>query len=310
VTRELPLLVPLLQDEATPATLAHGEQLYDQFCSVCHGQSAVGGGVIPDLRKSPYLPVDAWYAITEQGFLGFNGMANFAPVIDRTQSAAIRAYVRHRAGEDDAELAAAAPVSPAAAMHPADPAHGAVLAIQGSPGGAPPCALCHAFSGISDGSGAFPRIAAQSAYYLGKQLYAFRTSLRANAIMSPIAKRLSDADIADVSAYYAGVAAVFPPLANSTDAALLRQGERLAMSGKPALGLPACQACHGADGAGEKPTIPYLAGQYAQYLSFELTMWTSGFRRTSGDVMALIAPQLDAGEIAAVAAYYQQLAKP
>ena len=128
--------------------------------------------------------------------------------------------------------------------------------------------------------------------------------------MSPIAKRLSDADIADVSAYYAGVAAVFPPLANSTDAALLRQGARLATSGKPALGLPACEACHGADGAGQKPTIPYLAGQYAQYLSFELTMWTSGYRRTSGDVMALIAPQLDAGEIAAVAAYYQQLATP
>jgi cytochrome c553 len=218
--------------------------------------------------------------------------------------------VSHRAGEDDAELDGAEPVPPAAATHRADPAHGAVLAIQGSPGGAPACALCHAFNGVSDGSGAFPRIAAQSAYYLGKQLYAFRTGLRANAIMSPIAKRLSDADIADVSAYYAGVAPVFPPLANSTDAALLRQGARLAMSGKPALGLPACEVCHGADGAGEKPTIPYLAGQYAQYLSFELTMWTSGYRRTSGDVMALIAPQLDAGEIAAVAAYYQQLATP
>jgi alcohol dehydrogenase (cytochrome c)/quinohemoprotein ethanol dehydrogenase len=310
MTRDLPLLAPLLQEDPTASTLASGEHLYAQFCSVCHGENAVGGGVIPDLRKSPYLPVDAWYAITEQGILGFNGMANFAPVIDRAQSAAIRSYVRHRASEDDAELAVAQPVPPAAATHRADPTRGAVLAIQGNAGGAPACALCHAFNGVSDGSGAFPRIAAQSTYYLGKQLYAFRTSLRANAIMSPIAKRLSDADIADVSAYYAGVAAVFPPLANSTDAALLRQGARLATSGKPALGLPACEACHGADGAGQKPTIPYLAGQYAQYLSFELTMWASGYRRTSGDVMALIAPQLDAGEIAAVAAYYQQLATP
>ena len=54
--------------------------------------------------------------------------------------------------------------------------------------GAPACAQCHAFNGGSDGSGAFPRIAGQSAYYLGKQLRDFTSGVRANAIMSPIAK--------------------------------------------------------------------------------------------------------------------------
>jgi alcohol dehydrogenase (cytochrome c)/quinohemoprotein ethanol dehydrogenase len=303
VTRALPLLVPLLQDTGSPATLASGEQLYDQFCSVCHGQDAVGGGVIPDLRKSPYLPVDAWYEITLHGALGFNGMVSFAPVIDRAQSAAIRAYVTHRATEDDADIAAAEAARGTPATHRADAARGAVLAIRGSPGGAPACALCHAFNGVSDGSGAFPRIAGQSAYYLGRQLHAFRTKLRDNAIMSPLANRLTDDEIADVSAYYAAVAAPFPPLASSDDAALLRRGELLATLGKPALGLPGCAVCHGAYGAGEAPTIPYLGGQYAHYLAFELQMWAAGLRRTSGDAMALIASQLDAGEIAAVAAY-------
>ncbi len=310
VTPALPRLVPLLQDTASPTTLASGAQLYDQFCGVCHGQNAVGGGVIPDLRKSPYLPVDAWYEITLHGGLGFNGMASFAPVIDQAQSAAIRAYVTHRATEDDADLAVAEAALGTPAMRSADAARGAVLAIRGSPGGAPACALCHAYNGVSDGSGAFPRIAGQSAYYLGRQLHAFRTKLRDNAIMSPLANRLTDDEIADVSAYYAGVAAPFPPLANSDDPALLHRGEQLATLGKPVLGLPGCAICHGADGAGEAPTIPYLGGQYAHYLAFELQMWSAGFRRDSSDAMALIAPQLDAGEIAAVAAYYQQVSQP
>jgi cytochrome c553 len=170
--------------------------------------------------------------------------------------------------------------------------------------------LCHAFNGVSDGSGAFPRIAGQSAYYLSEQLHAFRASVRQNAIMSPIAGRLSNEEIADVSAYYAGISAPFLPLEADADAALVLRGERLANLGNPAIGLPACAACHGPEGSGEAPTIPYLAGQYAHYVGFELQMWTQGFRRNSSDAMALIAPKLDAGDIAAVAAYYERLAKP
>jgi cytochrome c553 len=35
-------------------------------------------------------------------------------------------------------------------------------------------------------------------------------------------------------------------------------------------------------------------------------MWTLGFRRTSLDAMAMIAPQLDTDDIAALAAYYER----
>jgi len=310
---ELPALVPLLQDTASAATLAAGEKGYDQFCSVCHGQSAVGGGVIPDLRKSPYLPVEAWYGITLQGSLSFNGMANFSAVLNRDQSTAIRAYVIHRATEDAANPTAnqvATPPEVTPSVRLPDAARGAVIAARGNADGAPGCALCHAFNGASDGSGAFPRIAGQSAYYLGKQLYAFRSSVRQNAIMSPIAGHLSPEDIADVNAYYAAVSAPFLPLQPIEDQALVLRGERLASLGKPAIGMPGCGVCHGIDGAGQTPTIPYLRGQYAHYLAFELQMWTSGFRRNSTDAMALIAPQLDADDIAAVAAYYERLAPP
>jgi cytochrome c553 len=125
--------------------------------------------------------------------------------------------------------------------------------------------------------------------------------------MSSIAKALSEDDISDVTAYYAGVKAPFLPLATTTNATLLGQGEQLAKTGSEAKGVPPCSNCHGADGAGQPPTIPYLSGQYGHYIAFELYMWQHGFRKTSPDAMALFAKQLDDQDIAAVAAYYQQL---
>ena len=48
-----------------------------------------------------------------------------------------------------------------------DAKHGAVIVAQGTTAGAPPCAppcaQCHAFNGVSDASGAFPRLSGQSA---------------------------------------------------------------------------------------------------------------------------------------------------
>jgi cytochrome c553 len=187
-----------------------------------------------------------------------------------------------------------------------DPNHGAVIAAQGTAAGTPACAQCHAFNGGSDGSGAFPRIAGQSAYYLEKQLRDFTSGVRANAIMSPIAKALSPDDIADVTAYYAGVNAPFLPLAKA-EPALIQRGEQLAKVGSAAKDLPGCNNCHGPGGTGEPPTIPYLAGQYARYIAFELQMWQRGYRKNSPEVMFMIATKLDDQDIAALAAYYQQV---
>jgi cytochrome c553 len=111
-----------------------------------------------------------------------------------------------------------------------DAKHGAVIAAQGTPSGAPACAQCHALNGVSDGSGAFPRIAGQSAYYLAKQLRDFTSGVRVNANMTPVAGALSADDIADVAAYYAGIDAPFLPL-RRPDSALVKQGEELAKVG-------------------------------------------------------------------------------
>jgi cytochrome c553 len=190
--------------------------------------------------------------------------------------------------------------------HAPDVRHGAVIAAQGTAAGAPACAQCHAFNGVSDGSGAFPRIAGQSDHYLTRQLADFASGARANAVMSPIAKALTADDIADVAVFYTKQDPPFLPLPKA-DAALVKAGEQLAKVGNAARGIQACDNCHGPEGAGEPPAIPYLAGQYAPYIALELRMWQRGFRKTSPNLMAVVAKDLNDQEIAAVAAYYQQV---
>jgi len=187
--------------------------------------------------------------------------------------------------------------------------HGAVIAAQGTAAGAPACAQCHAYNGVSDASGAFPRIAGQSRSYLAEQLRDFASGVRNNAFMTPIAKALSAQDMADVAAYYASTDAPTLPL-KPPEAALVKAGETLATVGNAQRQIQSCNNCHGPGGAGQRPAIPYLEGQYANYTTFTLREWQRGYRKNSPDQMAVQAKKLNDQEIAAVSAYYQQVASP
>ena len=202
-------------------------------------------------------------------------------------------------------LYSASPSSAQDTKRPADAKRGAVIAAQGNTK-APACALCHGFDGASDGSGAFPRIAGQWADYLSEQLRAYGSGVRANAIMAPIARALSPEDIADVAGYYASLETPFPPLADSNPD-LVERGKQLAERGNSAKGIPGCDDCHGPEGAGRPPILPYLAGQYASNIALQLRMWKRGFRTDNAATMVLFANELDDQDIAAVAAYYQQV---
>ncbi len=206
--------------------------------------------------------------------------------------------------------ASAARAQPESAIRQPDPGRGAGIAVQAVAPGVLACAQCHAGNGGgADGSGAFPRIAGQSAWYLAKQLRDYASGVRLNAVMAPIAKALSSEDIADVTAYYASANAPYPPLARP-DPALIKRGGQLAKAGNAARELQSCDNCHGPGGAGEPPAIPYLAGQYARYIATQLTMWQRGLRDKSPNAMADVAKRLDTQEIAAVAAYFQQVRAP
>jgi cytochrome c553 len=188
---------------------------------------------------------------------------------------------------------------------PPDSQHGAKIAAQGTAVGATACAQCHAFNGVSDSSGAFPRIAGQSAYYLSKQLHDFASGVRSNAFMTPIAKKLTDDDIADVTAYYAGVNGPYLPL-KAPDPALVKVGETLASVGNAERQIQSCNNCHGPGGVGESPAIPYLEGQYSNYITFTLREWQRAYRKSSSNEMGEVAGHLDEQDIAALAAYFQQ----
>lgn len=63
------------------------------------------------------------------------------------------------------------------------------------------CAACHGVNGISSND-MWPNLAGQKAGYLVAQMKAFRDGGRNNPMMAPMAASLSDADIADLAAYY------------------------------------------------------------------------------------------------------------
>ena len=94
-----------------------GKMTYHTYCGVCHGDAAVSGGVLPDLRVTRVnRDPAAWNAIVRGGERQSRGMVSFAAVVSADDSEKVRAYVIHRAHEDQAlELAAAqsAGVAPA-----------------------------------------------------------------------------------------------------------------------------------------------------------------------------------------------------
>jgi quinohemoprotein ethanol dehydrogenase len=84
---------------ATAAEDSRGAALYQRYCSMCHGDVAVSGGVLPDLRYSSALANAQWFEIVLGGLLKSNGMVSFEKELSRHDADAIRAYVIARANQ-------------------------------------------------------------------------------------------------------------------------------------------------------------------------------------------------------------------
>ena len=184
---------------------------------------------------------------------------------------------------------------------------GARIVADGTPKGAIACARCHGFDGASDGSGAFPALVGQPAHYLANQLKHFASGERQNAIMESVAKGLTPDEMEGVAEYYASVhASAIPPRAASSE--LVARGAQVAFVGDREARVQACVSCHGPNGAGEPPTVPYLAGQYKQYIKVQIRMFQKGYRKSPQ--MTNVAHDLTEKDIEAVAAYFDQLPRP
>jgi quinohemoprotein ethanol dehydrogenase len=83
---------------ADAATIARGAQNFAHSCLYCHGGSAKGTGVIPDLRHSGLLgSQEGWSQVVDGGVLADKGMVSFHAAYSPEEIESIRAYVIDRA---------------------------------------------------------------------------------------------------------------------------------------------------------------------------------------------------------------------
>jgi len=150
------------------------------------------------------------------------------------------------------------------------------------------CLGCHGIDGYKNAYPMYsvPRLVGQHPEYLVAALQGYKSGDRAHLTMHSQASELSEQDIADVAAYFAG--------------------KPLEPSGRTALTVPQaaqlCTACHGADGVAVAPIYPSLAGQHQDYLVRALNEYRNGGRKNP--VMINFAQNLKDWEVALIAAYY------
>ena len=157
---------------------------------------------------------------------------------------------------------------------------------------AEPCGRCHGEDGNSTIPGT-PSLAGQPALYTHWQLIKFRDGRRRDSQMSPFAANLSDADMADLAAYYTGQR----PLGRSSAADPAK-----AAAGRQLTDEHHCVSCHRSGLTGQQQ-VPRLAGQDLAYL---LKMLRAFKAQTAGDLdgtMTMAAQPLSEADIDNLAHY-------
>jgi cytochrome c553 len=172
------------------------------------------------------------------------------------------------------------------------------------------CSSCHGPNGNSVNPD-WPRLAGQSAVYLAEQLRLFRSGVRDNPIMKPLAATLSDQDISDLAVYYEAQT----PTGLEADPSYWQAGEALYLRGDRAHEVPACVACHGPVGRGNLAAgYPALRAQQAVYVVKQLNDYANGTRYSAanpaqasrnGVMMFTLAKRLTPEQIRDVASYLQ-----
>src|SRR5580700_5998108 len=110
------------------------------------------------------------------------------------------------------------------------------------------CLGCHGVDGYKNAypNYSVPELEGQHPEYLADALHGYRDGDRAHLTMHSQASTLSDQDIVDIAAYFAG--------------------KPLTATGKSTGSVPPaaalCVSCHGTDGVGITPNYPTLAGQH------------------------------------------------
>ena len=167
-----------------------------------------------------------------------------------------------------------------------DVGHGATLALR--------CTMCHGPTGISYANS--PNLAGQYAAVVYKQLRDYRSGIRASAIMTPMARSLSDNDMRQLAFYYASLPR--PQAAHLSEAV-----PAIVKWGAPMRNIAPCGSCHG--DIDHTQASPWLGGEPESYIRTELLAFASGTRTNDINAqMRDMAHGLSRSEIEEAAAYY------
>jgi cytochrome c553 len=169
------------------------------------------------------------------------------------------------------------------------------------------CSNCHGMKGSAT-SPNFPNLAGQTEPYFIAQLTGFRSHERRDPpgyqYMWGLSRSLTDEQIAGLAAYYAAQTPEHQPI--ETDGARLDAGKAIFESGLPGKAVPACVSCHGPQGRGNA-IFPRLAGQHADYIVKQLTVFQRTDERPEGAVMKTVAHELTPENIEDLAGFLQSL---
>jgi cytochrome c553 len=169
------------------------------------------------------------------------------------------------------------------------------------------CSNCHGVTGTAT-SPNFPNLAGQQKEYLTAQLQELKKHSRRDPAgfeyIRGITRNLTDKQIDEISSYFASQQ--LRPQSNENKAEAIAAGKPIFTGGIPDKSIPACGTCHGPEGLGNGK-FPRLAGQHADYLVKQLTVFQRTDERPEGSIMKTVAHELTRENITNVAAYLQAL---
>lgn len=312
-THALGLQAPAL---AAPGLVLQGAGHYELGCRPCHGSPDLPLPRIPQtmIPHPSYLPLQiaTWkpeelFYIVKHG-IKFTGMPAWPAQQRDDEVWAMVAFLR-TLPDLDAEAyrqLVHGEATPSGTMAALDGLSGSAKVPQAVTAN---CGRCHGVDGRGRGAGAFPKLAGQRPSYLFAALHAYARGERHSGTMEPIAAGLNLDEMRELALYYGSLREASPGLPHPDDTLAIEPGKAIARRGIPSQRVPACVACHGPGATRRNPFYPALAGQYADYLILQLTLFNKARRGGSAyaHLMRPVATRLTPTQMRDVALYYASL---
>jgi sulfide dehydrogenase cytochrome subunit len=157
------------------------------------------------------------------------------------------------------------------------------------------CAGCHGTNGASIGPA--PIIGGLPEGYLASTMTAYKDGTRFATVMDRLARGYNPAEIQAMSQFLAAQPWVSGK--RPVDAKLAEKGKQIHTAN-------GCAGCHGANGISPMPTTPRMAGQYADYLYFQMQDYKDAKKAVpaAGMIMRNMLTPVSDDDLKALAAFY------